>query len=200
MNARQFIKVAVVSIISLLLTSDFGYAEPTRSAETSIFRPVSADFGADHFHMELLSFERNLIETENNSYINGQVTLYERFNLATGNLSKIPDKYPWQQGRIFDALIVPGIEIGRRFEKGPIRRAGFFGTAAYITPNDSYFFNTGFMVQSGPVQLKAGVFRGTIHYEASHRDNLDDLSLKKPYDELTAVSYITVGLSPTFSF
>lgn len=200
MNAPQFIKVTIVSIISLLLTSDLGYTEPTRSAGGTILRPISADFGVDQFHMELLTYEKNLIETDGNSYLNGQVTLYERFNLATVNHSKIPDKYPWEQGRIFDALIVPGIEIGRRFEMGPIKRAGFFGTAAYITPNDSYFFDTGFMVLSGPVQLKAGVFRGTIHHDASHRDNLDDLSLKQPYDELTAVSYITVGLSPTFSF
>jgi len=161
----------------------------------SVFRPISADFGVDHFHVELLSYEKNLIETENNSYINGQVTLYERFNLATDNSPFFSGNYPWEQGRVFDALIVPGIKIGRRFDTGIVKSAGFFGTVAFFTPNDSYFFNTGFMVQSGSVQLKTGVLRSTIHYEASHLDYAEPA-----HDELTAVSYFTVGLSPTFSF
>jgi len=195
MNASQFIKVTVVSTISLLLTSDLGFAQPTRSTGHALFRPITADFGDDHFHMELLSYEKNLIETKNNSYINGQVTLYERFNLAKSNQSYMDRNDPWTVGVTFEALCVPGIEIGRKFESGIVKRAGFFGTVGFFTPKRVQYFNTGFMVQSGPVQLKAGVFRGTIHYEASHLDYSEPA-----YDELTAVSYITVGLSPTFSF
>jgi len=200
MDFRRYTATVIVAIILLHFISDSAYAEKTASSERSLFRPLTADFGVDHFHLELLSYERNLIETDDNSYINGQVTLYERFNLAQSNQSYLDRPNPWNIGVSFEALMVPGVEIGRRFEKGLINRAGFYGAAGLITPDRNKFINTGFMVQTGPVQLKAGVFRGVIHHKASTLDNLDDLSLNKPYDQLTAVSYITVGLSPTFSF
>ncbi len=200
MATSRIVSAAMVSLASLLLISDVGYCEENLRQKNSLFTPITTDFGEDHFHLRLLSYEHNLIDPDGGSYINAQISLYERFNLVRKNQNSIDRNDPWLDGTLFDAILVPGIEIGKRFENSFIKRAGFYGTVTRTTPDGSSFFNTGFMVQAGPATLKAGVFRGVIHEEASHRDDLNDLSIKRPFDELTAVSYITVGLSPTFSF
>lgn len=200
MNAMRFTSAAIVSLASLLLISDTGYSEEIVRQKRALFTPISADFGDDHFHMTLLSYERNLVDSESGSYLNWNVSLYERFNLVRKNQAFIDRNDPWLKGTTFEALAVPGIEIGRKFENGFIKRAGFYGTVSGIMFEGSSFINTGFMVQVGFAQVKAGVFRGVVHYGKSHLDDQTDLSPAIPYDELTAVSYVSVGLSPTFSF
>lgn len=191
MDFKRYVAATIAALISLHLISESAYAEKLPLAESSIFRPVTTDFGVDHFHMELLTFEKKLLCADDNSYVNGQVTLYERFDLVENN----PFHMDPDNDVSFEALLIPGIEIGRRFNSRTLSRAGFYGTVGLFTDDRSFLLNTGVMMQTGPVLLKAGVFRAQIHHEASHLDYAEPA-----YDELRAVSYITVGLSPTFGF
>lgn len=190
MTPSRFITTAIVSLAMLLLSSDAGCAGKKLSGERFLIRPVTADLGADHQHLAVLLIERNLFDPEENTYCTAGLAFLDAYNLSTSENS----------ARAFYSALAPKIEIGRKLEQAVVSKVGFYGKAGFLNEGNRAWFDYGIVLRAGPTQLKAGVFRGSIHYEASRRDDLDDLSLKRSESVPAAVSYITVGLSPTFRF